>query len=120
MIEKLKRSSGNTIGFKISGTVTKDDYAIMLPAVEALVERGGDINLLLDLSEFHWEKISAWGADIGFGTTYRKKIDKMAIVGDKKWQKWLSSLADPFYAREAEYFHTADAEAAWAWLNETS
>ncbi|HEY53090.1 MAG TPA: STAS/SEC14 domain-containing protein [Caldilineae bacterium] len=118
MIEKLEQSSGNTIGFKVSGTITKKDYAIMVPEVEALVDQEGDINMLLDLSEFHWEEIGAWGADMKFGSTYRKKINKMAIVGDKKWQKWLTHLVDPFYAREAEFFQTEDSEAAWAWLNE--
>ena len=116
MITKLEQSTGNTIGYKISGTVTKEDYTVMVPEVEALIDQEGDINMLLDLSEFHWEKISAWGADMKFGSTYRKKIDKMAIVGDKKWQQWLTHLVDPFYAREAEFFHTDDVDAAWAWL----
>lgn len=39
----------------------------------------------------------------------------MAIVGDKKWQKWATHLAAPFYAREAQYFDAEDAESAWAW-----
>ena len=116
MIEQLEQSSGNIIGFKISGTVTKDDYAALVPAVESLVDEVGDINMLFDLSEFHWEKVSAWSADMKFGSDYRKKINKMAIVGDKKWQKWLTSIVDPFFAREAEYFHTDDSQAAWAWL----
>ncbi|MEA3336995.1 MAG: STAS/SEC14 domain-containing protein [Chloroflexota bacterium] len=84
MITKFEQSSGNTIGYKISGTISKDDYAVMVPEAEALVDQEGDINMLLDLSEFHWEEISAWGADMKFGSTYRKKIDKMAIVGDSK------------------------------------
>ncbi len=75
----------------------------MVPEVEALVDQVGDINMLLDLSGFHWEKINAWGADMKFGYTYRNKIDKVAIVGDKKWQKWLTAVADPFFAREAKF-----------------
>ena len=39
----------------------------------------------------------------------------MAIVGDKKWQKWATHLAAPFYAGEAQYFDAEDAESAWAW-----
>jgi hypothetical protein len=118
MIEKLERSSGKAIGFRVSGIITKEDYAVLVPEVEALVDQVGDINILLDLSEFRWEKISVWGADMKFGSTYRKKIDKMAIVGDKKWQKWLASIADPFYAREAKFFQTDESDAAWAWLNQ--
>ncbi len=118
MIKKLEQSSGSSIGFKISGTITKDDYTTLVPAMEALVDQAGDINLLIDLTDFKWEKVSAWGADMHFGSTYRKKIEKMAIVGDKKWQKWITHLADPFYAREAQFFSSQDSEAAWTWLKE--
>ena len=118
MIEKFEQSSGNTIGYKISGTISKDDYAVMVPEVEALVDQVGDINMLLDLSEFHWEKVSAWGADMKFGSTYRKKINKLAIIGDKKWQNLTAWLSQPFFAHEEKYFDTADSEAAWTWLKE--
>ncbi len=116
MITKLEQSSGNVIGFKVSGTITKDDYATLVPDVEALVDQVGDINVLLDLTDFKWEKVNAWGSDMKFGSTYRKKIDKMAIVGDKTWQKWLTHLVDPFYAREAQFFSPQDSESAWTWL----
>jgi hypothetical protein len=43
-----------------------------------------------------------------------KKITRMAIVGDKKWQKRVTHLAAPFYAGEAQYFDAEDAESAWA------
>ena len=85
MIEQLEQSSDNTLGYKVSGTVVKDDYEVLTREVQALVERVGDINVLLDLTKFRWEKVSAWGADFKFGHDYHKKITRMAIVGDKKW-----------------------------------
>jgi hypothetical protein len=42
----------------------------------------------------------------------------MAIVGDKTWEKWMTYLARPFYARDAKFFHIADIDKAWAWLRE--
>lgn len=118
MIEKMEGTSGNSIAFKVNGTIDTADYAVMVPEVERLIGEVGDINILLDLTRFHWEKVSAWGADFAFGAKYHKRIRRMAIVGDKKWQKWLTALVDPFYAREAKFFHSKDLEAAWAWLNE--
>ena len=118
MIDKLEQSSGNVLGYKIAGKIDKSDYDVMVPEVESLIEQEGSVNLLLDLTEFKWEKISAWGADMKFGKNTRKKISKMAIVGDKRWQKWLTKIADPFYAEEAEYFAAGDSDAAWAWLSE--
>jgi len=118
MIEKLDKSSGNVLGYKISGTVKKEDYKTMVPEVEAVIEEKGSANLLLDMSGFKWEALGAWGADMKFGRDYHKKIKKMAIVGNKRWEKWMTKIVDPFYAGEAEYFEATDSEAAWAWLRE--
>lgn len=118
MIEKLEQSSGNVIGYKMIGTINKEDYRPMVAELEALVEENGEINLLMDLTEFKWEKVSAWGADMKFGKDFRKSVKKAAFVGDKKWHKMLSWLAEPFFAQEEKYFDIADSEAAWAWLQE--
>jgi hypothetical protein len=116
MIQKMNQSAGNAAGYKISGTVTKADYDSMVPDVETLVKQNGTVNLLLEMTEFKWEKVSAWGADMQFGRDYRKKIEKMAIVGDKKWQDWLTKVAEPFYAVEAKFFSSDDIDDAWAWV----
>jgi hypothetical protein len=52
MFEKLADSSGNVIGYKAIGTITASDYQKMEPEVKALVEKEGNIHLLIDLSEF--------------------------------------------------------------------
>ena len=116
MLEKLSRSTGNILGYKAVGTITKGDYTTFAADVEALLQEEETICLLLDMEEFEGEKVKAWGADLKFGREYRKKITKMAIVGDKKWQKWMTSLIDPFYAREAEFFPIDERDAAWDWL----
>ena len=118
MIEKLAESSGNVIGFKCIGTITSSDYQIMVPEVRSLMEREGNIRLLFDLSEFKWEAMEAWLQDLKFGLEFRHEIQKLAIVGDKDWEKWMTNLAKPFYARDAKFFHTADINKAWAWLRE--
>ena len=116
MIKQLDQSNGSVLGFEISGDVTKDDYAVLTPAVEKAVSEYGSIRLLLDLRDFHWEKIGAWGADLEFGRELHDKIERMAIVGDHRWQKSLARLAQWFYAKEAKYFEQADS--GWAWVRE--
>ena len=56
--------------------------------------------------------------DLKFGHQFNDKINKMAIAGDKRWQKWLTALADPFYAGDAKFFKVAEMSQAWAWLGE--
>ena len=114
MIETMERSSDNVLGYVMSGDITKADYETLVPAVAAAVEAHGSVSLLFDLTDFHWEKMSAWKSDMDFGKDYHDKIVKMAIVGDKGWEKHLTKLADRYYAEEAKYFEAADD--AWDWL----
>jgi hypothetical protein len=118
MFEKMNESTGNVAGYRVVGKITKDDYKTLVPEVEALIEQEGNIRLLLDMEQFKGEEVKAWGADLNFGREFHKKIDRLAIVGDKRWEKWLTALADPFYAQEAKYFKTDDRDAAWSWLRE--
>ena len=118
MIKKLDQSSENVLGFKVSGDVVKADYDVLVPAVEAALKTNEMVHMLLDMTEFKWEKVEAWGADAKFGHEFRHKIAKMAIVGDKTWEKWLTKLADPFYAKEAKFFHPEETDEAWVWLRE--
>lgn len=114
MIKAIDRGFGNVLGFKLSGVISKADYDILVPRVESAVEEHGDIRLFLDVRDLRWEKVDAWGKDLNFGKTYRKRIAKMAFVGDKKWEQHLVALAQPFYAREIESFESD--EDAWRWL----
>jgi hypothetical protein len=115
MLETMDKSSGNVVGYKVSGDMTKADYATLDPAVDAVINEFGSIKLLLDLTDFHWEKVNAWSSDLDFGKTYKDKIDKMALVGNKKWESFMAKAAQPFYAKEIQYFETDDD--AWGWLN---
>ena len=119
MIEKLSESSGPVVGYKVAGKVTPDDYQQLNPAIQALVDQYADgVYLLLDLQEFAGEEVKAWLPDLKFGHRFHDKIKKMAIVGDKRWEKWLTALVDPFYAKDAQYFPPEDTDKAWAWLKQ--
>jgi hypothetical protein len=114
MIEKLAESSGNVVGYKAIGVITASDYLKLEPEVRDLVEKGGNVRMLIDLTEFQWEKLEAWLQDLEFGYEFHNKIQKMAIVGDKTWEKWMSHLAKPFYARSVKFFHSDEINNAWA------
>jgi len=118
MFKKLADSSGNVVGYKAIGTINASDYLKLEPEVKALVKKEGTICMLIDLSEFKWEKMEAWLPELKFGSEFRHEIQKMAIVGDKTWEKWITYLARPFYARDTKFFHIADINKAWAWLRE--
>jgi hypothetical protein len=114
MIQQMGQSEDNVLGYRVVGDVTKDDYSDLTPTVEAAIKQYGAIRLLFDLSDFKWEKIDAWSSDLGFGKEFKGKIERMALVGDRSWGKYVTKLAAPFYAQEAEWF--TDVDKAWDWV----
>lgn len=114
MIARLDKSAGNVIGYNVFGIVGPEDYDILVPEVTELVKEYGKIRLLLNIEDVEWERITAWAKDIGFGLEFRDKIEKMAVVTDKDWEKKIMELAAPFYAVDARTFSSPDL--AWAWL----
>jgi len=87
-----------------------------VPKFEELISREGTVRVLMDMSEYKSEAPGAWKDDLRFGREFHKKIEKMAIVGDKRWENWMADFCAPFYARAARFFHTDDSVAVWEWL----
>jgi SpoIIAA-like len=118
MFEKLAESSGNVVGYKAVGKLTKSDFEGIEPEVKALVEKEGTICILFDMAGYKGETAKGWIADYKFGREFHNKIEKMAVVGDTTWEKWLTQLAKLIYARDSKFFHSSDIGKAWAWLRE--
>jgi hypothetical protein len=45
-------------------------------------------------------------------------MERIAVVGDKKWESWMATLCKPFTMAKVRYFEASEIDAAWAWLNE--
>jgi hypothetical protein len=78
---------------------------------------------MLAAYKFHFnvcegETLDALKKDLTLGQDLSGMVEKMAIVGDKKWEKWTSKLMDSFSAKGAEFFKSADIDYAWTWLGQ--
>jgi hypothetical protein len=118
MIEQLAGSSGNVLGFKISGKLHDVDYAHFVPVIDAVVAKEGKARLLAQFEDFHgWDLHALWD-DVKFATTHCTKIDRIALVGDNKWEEWMAKVCKPFTFAKIRYFDAAQVQAAWDWLRE--
>lgn len=106
----------NTYAVRVSGKLTHEDYLDFLPQLESLIKPGEKISLLIELDDFHGADLSAIKDDLNFGISHNKSFEKVAIVGDKKWQKWMTLLASPFISGEIKYYNRVALQEAWDWL----
>ena len=120
MITPLPRSSEKILGFKISGQLHDADYQHFVPRIEAAVKAHGRVSLLALFEDFHgWDLHAIWD-DTKFATRHCTDLERVALVGDQPWEKWMAAVCRPFTKASLKYFDIADLEAAWKWLEEAN
>ena len=118
MVEQIPQSSEKVLGFKISGKLHDDDYKNFVPVIDAAVAKQGTVRLLAQFNDFHgWDLHALWD-DIRFSTTHVTKIERVAMVGDKAWEKWMAKVCVPFTMAKIKYFDLSEVDAAKEWLAE--
>lgn len=118
MIEKLESKSDKVVGFKLSGKIHDEDYKTMVPEFDAAIEKVGKIRILAWCHDFHgWDMHALWD-DTVFATTHCSKIERIAMVGEKHWEKWMAMFCKPFTLAKTKYFDASKIDDAWSWLEE--
>jgi hypothetical protein len=118
MITQLQTGSPNIIGFMLSGKLHDEDYQTFVPAVDAALAVQGSLRLYAQFADFHgWDLHAAWD-DFKFGVKHYDSFERIALIGDQRWQEWMSGFCKPFTRAEVKYFNADDSAAAWAWLRE--
>src|SRR5207253_1922408 len=118
MIEQIPLDSEQVLGFKMSGKLHDEDYKTFVPVIDAAIVKHGKVRLLAVFYDFHgWDLHALWD-DIKFSTTHCTKIDRIALVGEKTWEKWMAKVCKPFTMAKIHYFEASEIEAAEAWLAE--
>jgi hypothetical protein len=118
MIEMLSELPAKVVGFELSGKLHDEDYQKFVPLVDAAIAKEGKVRILAQFHDFHgWDLHALWD-DIKFSTTHCTKIERIALVGDKAWEKWMAKVCKPFTMAKIRYFDVAEADAAKKWIAE--
>ena len=112
--------SSNIVEVKVTGKLVKEDYDTFVPEFDRLIKRFGKIRILFEMVDFHGWTVSALWADFKFDLKHFQDIDRLAMVGDKKWEKGMSVFCKPFTTATVRYFDQDVREEAIAWLGEAT
>jgi hypothetical protein len=114
-IRLSEESGGSVLVIHVSGKLLREDYAQFVPEFDRLVRQHGKLRVLFDMSGFHgWEISAAW-EDLKFGMKHFSDIERLAMIGEKKWQQGMAIFAKPFTKAAIRYFDRADAAQAHKW-----
>ena len=117
-IQLTEQNDGKTVEVQLTGKLITEDYEQLVPVVERLVKQHGKVRMLVVMHDFHGWTAAAFWADTKFAAHHFTDIERLAMVGETKWQQGMAVFCKPFTTATVRYFdHTAMSEAR-AWLEE--
>jgi hypothetical protein len=93
-----------------------EDYERLTPVLEQKIKTYGLVRWYFEMRNFKGWTLSALWKDIKLDFKNRNKYEKVAMVGDKEWEKELTQLMKPFTDAEIKYFPLSKAEEARKWI----
>ena len=101
----------------LTGKLTKEDYERFGPEVEKLIRERGKLRILVKMHDFDGWTLGGFWQDLKFDMKHFRDIERIAFIGDEKWEKGMSSFCKPFTSAEIGFFTPARIEEARLWLN---
>ncbi|MFI5161526.1 MAG: STAS/SEC14 domain-containing protein [Sphingobacteriales bacterium] len=120
MLQFINDLPDDVVGIRATGEVDKDDYErVLIPRMEELAKRQGEINYLLvletDVQNF---TIASWFEDFKLGLKNFSKWNKIAVVTDQASVEWFSDVFSHFIPGESRGYKLSELDEAIAWVSE--
>jgi hypothetical protein len=107
---------GNTITVSLLGKLEPSAYDGIDHDLDNAMSNSSNVRLVLDLREFDgWSGLAALGNHLSLVREHHRIPERIAVVGDKAWQRLAEKVMSKFVNAEARFFDAAEYDAAVAW-----
>ena len=109
---------GRLMEVDLHGKLSREDYEKFVPETERLIAEYGKIRMLITMHDFHgWDAGALW-EDVKWNARHFNEIERLAVVGEMTWHKWMTGFCRPFTTAKVRYFTHDQLADARAWLSE--
>lgn len=116
MLQIIELQEKNIIATKASDKLGKEDIEKIHPLIHAILDKGMKVRWYFEMEDFTgWDFLGLW-EDLKMDMAHAKDYEKIAMVGTKKWQDWVSQFMKPFTNAEINYFDLENKEKAKLWI----
>ena len=120
VVERLGDMPADTLGFRLSGKISRDEYFQILEPVREKLERGERVSFLVATADdFHGLDMGALWEDVkvaeSVGLRYRSSWERLAVVTDKDWMRHGIAAFGWLIPGEIRVFEPGELEQAKAW-----
>ncbi|MBO9498026.1 MAG: STAS/SEC14 domain-containing protein [Novosphingobium sp.] len=107
---------GGVMEFHVSGKVTKDEIDATWTRLRADLPATGKIRVLEVIDHLEGIEPAAFWEDLRQGLPMFGRIERAAVVSDRRWIEVLSRIGNVFSSGEIRTFEPGEIAAARAWL----
>ena len=112
-IQLHEENGGKILVVHVMGKLVKADYGRFVHEFERLVHQHGKLRVMFDMTGLHgWDAGAAW-EDIKFDVEHFGDIERLAMVGEKKWEHGMAMFFKPFVKATTRYFTRASEAQIW-------
>lgn len=117
-IDFHEEHGGLILVVRATGKLSKADYERFVPETERLISTYGKIRILIEMADFHgWEMGALW-EDIKFDVKHFNDIERLAIVGETRWEQAMATFCKPFTSATIQYFTVDQRNQALTWIRD--
>ena len=113
-----EEASGKILVVNLTGKLTKEDYQQFVPHVESLIKQHGKVRMVVKMHDFHGWEMSALWEDLKFDWKHFSHIERLALVGEKRWEAGMAAFCRPFTGAAIRYFDVSEASKATEWIHQ--
>jgi hypothetical protein len=117
-VELHEEAGGKVLIVKLTGKLTREDYEHFVPEVERLIGQHGKLRMVVQMHDFHGWTMGALWEDIKFDLKHFTHIERLALIGDRKWEAGMAVFCKPFTTATVRYFDEAQSQEAFTWIHE--
>lgn len=117
-IELSEEDHDKFVLVRLTGRLEAQDYEHFVPEVDRLVQKHGKLRMLVLMHDFHGWSAGALWEDTKFALHHFRSIERLAVVGEKRWQKGMATFCRPFTSAEIQYFDAQHEQEARDWLRQ--
>jgi hypothetical protein len=118
MNASIRNVGPDGLEINVEGILSADHLRELETLAEQRIDRFGQVNLLVVISELSGLTPAALWQDIKFGVAGYGDVGRLAIVGSVTLNHWVATLSTPFTSAIVQHYSMAEIEDAREWIRD--
>lgn len=115
-IQHFQHDADNSLVIDLKGELTTEQYKVAFPQLESELASHKRLRLLFDLRNLDGWGLNVHWKNLNFDSRHNTDVQKMAILGSRKWRLWLRRACRPLNCQQFKQFSSCEENEAFAWV----